>query len=104
MTTELVHIGFGNVLAMNRVVAIVSPGAAPSRRLVQDKRQGTLVIDMTSGRRTKAIIILDSGHIALAAITPETIAGRLAASRQSQVGLGPSPGLEASSSLPQDRE
>ena len=81
MNTELVHIGFGNILALNRVVAIVSTGAAPTKRMVQDAKARGMAIDMTNGRRTKAVLIMDSGHVVLAAITPETIANRLVASR-----------------------
>lgn len=81
MTTELVHVGFGGVLAANRIVAIVSPDSAPVRRLVQEARERRMAIDMTYGRKTKAVIILDSGHVALAAIQPETIANRLEGAR-----------------------
>jgi regulator of extracellular matrix RemA (YlzA/DUF370 family) len=81
MSTELVHVGFGNILAMNKVIAIVSPGSAPIKRLIQGGRSGGLLIDMTSGRKTKAVIIMDSGHIVLVALNPETIANRLAAGR-----------------------
>ena len=81
---ELVHIGFGNVLAINRVVAIMPPNSAPTKRVVQDARSGGQVIDMTSGRRTKAVLVMDSGHIVLAAIAPETIAGRVVAGRKGQ--------------------
>jgi len=81
MNTELVHIGFGNIMAVNRVVAIVSTGAAPTKRLVQDAKARGTVIDMTNGRKTKAVLVMDSGHIVLAAITPETIANRLVVSR-----------------------
>jgi hypothetical protein len=81
MNTELVHIGFGNILALNRVVAIVSIGAAPTKRMVQDAKARGMAIDMTNGRKTKAVLVMDSGHIVLAAITPETIANRLAISR-----------------------
>ena len=81
MSIEPVHIGFGNILAMNRVVAIVSPNSAPTKRTIQEGRNKGLLIDMTNGRRTKAVIITDSGHIILAALAPETIAGRLQASR-----------------------
>lgn len=79
METELVHVGFGNILAVNRVIAMMSPISAPTKRLIQQARKDGLVIDMTSGRRTKAVLVLDSGHIVLAAIAPETIAGRVAA-------------------------
>ena len=80
METELVHVGFGNILAVNRVIAMMSPISAPTKRLIQQARKDGLVIDMTSGRRTKAVLVLDSGHIVLAAIAPETIAGRVVAS------------------------
>ena len=81
MTIEPVHIGFGNILAMNRVIAIVSPNSAPVKRTIQEVKNKGLLIDMTNGRRTKAVIFTDSGHILLAALAPETIAGRLQASR-----------------------
>ncbi len=76
MSIELVHIGFNNVIVMNRVIAIASPNSAPTKRTVHDSRDKGLLIDMTNGRRTKAVIITDSGHIILSALTPETIAGR----------------------------
>ncbi len=78
---ELVHIGFNNVIAMNRVIAIVSPSSAPTKRTIQEGRNKGLLIDMTNGRRTKAVIVADSGHIILAALAPETIAGRLQTTR-----------------------
>ncbi len=81
MVAELIHLGFGNMLAMNRVVAILTPNSAPTKRIIQERKNNELLIDMTSGRRTKAVIILDSGHIIAAALTPETISSRLAASR-----------------------
>ena len=81
MGIELIHIGFGNVLAMNRVIAIASPSSAPIKRTIQESRDKGLLIDMTSGRKTKAVIFTDSEHIVLAALAPETIAGRLTASR-----------------------
>jgi regulator of extracellular matrix RemA (YlzA/DUF370 family) len=83
MVTELVHVGFGNIIATNRVIAIVSPNSAPTKRAIQEGKNKGLLIDMTSGRRNKAVIITDSGHIILAALAPETIAGRLQASRGS---------------------
>jgi len=85
MVTELVHIGFGNILAMNRVIAIASPNSAPTKRSVQEGKGKGLLIDMTNGRKTKAVIIADSGHIILAALAPETIAGRLQSSRGSSL-------------------
>lgn len=85
MLTELLHIGFGNVVAANRILGIVSPSSSPSKRLVRESNEKGVIIDMTHGRKTKAIIILDSGHLVLAAITPETIAGRLSSIRGLQV-------------------
>ena len=91
MALELVHIGFNNIIAMNRVIAVGSPNSAPTKRTIQEGRNKGLLIDMTNGRRTKAVIITDSGHIILAALTPETIAGRLQASRaESDPDLGAS--------------
>ena len=90
MASELVHIGFGNIVAMNRVVAIASPNSAPTKRAIQEGKTKGLLIDMTSGRRTKAVIVLDSGHIILAALAPETVAGRLQAIRGSSL-LKPEP-------------
>lgn len=81
MDIELVHIGFNNIIAMNRVIAIASPNSAPTKRSIHEGRSKGLLIDMTNGRRTKAVIMADSGHIILAALAPETIAGRLQASR-----------------------
>ncbi len=81
MAIELVHIGFNNIIVMNRVIAIASPNSAPTKRTIQEGRNKGLLVDMTNGRRTKAVIITDSGHIILAALAPETIAGRLQANR-----------------------
>jgi regulator of extracellular matrix RemA (YlzA/DUF370 family) len=81
MGIELVHVGFNNIMVMNRVIAIASPHSAPIKRTIQEGRNKGLLIDMTNGRKTKAVIITDSGHIILAALTSETIAGRLQASR-----------------------
>jgi regulator of extracellular matrix RemA (YlzA/DUF370 family) len=81
MGIELVHIGFGNILAMSRVIAIASPNSAPTKRTIHEGRNNGMVIDMTNGRRTKSVIFTDSGHIILAALSPETIASRLQVSR-----------------------
>ena len=83
MDIELVHIGFGNILAMNRVIAMASPNSAPTKRTIQEGRKNQQLIDMTNGRRTKAVIFIDSGHIILAALAPETITGRLQTTRVS---------------------
>jgi len=82
MTTELIHVGFGNVLAINRVIAMAPPNSAPTKRMAQESKSTGMIIDLTNGRRTKAVLVMDSGHIVLAAIAPETIAGRLTATRE----------------------
>ena len=85
MSTELVHVGFGNILAIDKVLAIVSPGSAPIKRMIQAGKSKSLLIDLTSGRKTKAVIIMDGGHIVLVALNPETIASRLTLSRSGGV-------------------
>jgi len=85
MSIELVHVGFGNILAMSRVIAMASPNSAPTKRTIQEGRTKGLLVDMTNGRRTKAVIFIDSGHIILSALAPETIASRLQVSRVSPV-------------------
>lgn len=85
MATELVAVGFKNFIALNRVVAIVSTGSAPIQRLIREGKKKGTIIDITNGRRTKAAIFMDNGSIILAAITPETISGRVAAVSQEGV-------------------
>jgi hypothetical protein len=87
MGIELVHIGFNNIVVMNRVVAIASPSSAPTKRMVQEGRNKGMLIDLTNGRRTKAVLVTDSGHIVQAALAPETIAGRLQASQLRDIQL-----------------
>ncbi len=82
MSTELIHLGFGNIVAINKAIAIISPNSAPAKRLLQEGKSKGLVIDVTNGRRTKAILVMDNDYVVLAAITPETIAGRVSASRK----------------------
>ncbi len=74
---KLINIGFGNMVSANRLVAIVSPESAPIKRIISDAREKGQLIDATYGRRTRAVIIADSGHVILSAIQPETVAGRL---------------------------
>ncbi|MBO5788487.1 MAG: DUF370 domain-containing protein [Clostridia bacterium] len=74
---RFINIGFGNMVASSRVVSIVSPESAPIKRLITDARDDGRVIDVTCGRRTRAVIITDSDHVILSAIQTETIAGRL---------------------------
>lgn len=77
MGIRLINIGFGNMVSASRVIAVVSPESAPIKRLIQENRDKGNLIDATYGRRTRAVIILDSHHIILAAILPETISNRL---------------------------
>lgn len=74
---KLINIGFGNIVAANRIVAIVSPDSAPIKRIISDSRDKGQLVDATYGRRTRAVVITDSGYIILSAIQPETVAGRL---------------------------
>ena len=74
---KLINIGFGNMVSAGRLIAIVSPESAPIKRMVQEARDRGLLIDATYGRRTRAVLVMDSGHIVLSALQPETAAGRL---------------------------
>ena len=74
---QLVNIGFGNIIAANKIVAIVSPESAPIKRMVQEAKDEKTAIDATCGRRTRAVLIMDSGHIILSAVQPETVAGSI---------------------------
>ena len=74
---KFINIGFGNIVAANRMVALVSPDSAPVKRLIQDAKDEGRTIDVTCGRRTRAVIITDSEHVILSAIQAETIANRL---------------------------
>lgn len=74
---RLINIGFGNMIAADRIIAIVSPDSAPVKRMIQEARDRKRVIDATQGRRTRAVIQTDSDHVVLSAIQPETIAGRM---------------------------
>lgn len=77
MEIKLVNIGFGNIVAANRIIAIVSPESAPIKRVIQEAREKGMLIDATYGRRTRAVIIVDSTHVVLSAVQPETVANRL---------------------------
>ena len=74
---KLINIGFGNVVAAGRLVAVVSPDSAPIKRIIQDAKQKGNLVDATYGRRCKAVLFTDSEHIILSAISPETIANRI---------------------------
>ena len=74
---QLINIGFGNIVSANRIIAIVSPESAPIKRIVQEAKDDGKAIDATYGRRTRAVIIMDSGHVVLSAVQPETVAVRV---------------------------
>ena len=74
---QLINIGFGNIVSAERIISIVSTESAPIKRIVQEAKDSKMAIDATYGRRTRSVIIMDSGHIILSAVQPETIAGRV---------------------------
>ncbi len=74
---KLINIGFGNMVSSKRLITIVSPESAPIKRIVQDAREKGRLIDATYGRKTRAVIVMDSDHVILSAIQPETVAARL---------------------------
>ena len=74
---QFISIGYGNIIAANRIISIITPGAAPTKRMIQEAKQKMLVIDATTGRKTRAVIVMDTGHIVLSAVQPETVISRL---------------------------
>ena len=85
---ELLNIGFGNMVAVKRIVAIVNAASAPMKRLKDEAKQAGKLVDATNGRRTRSIIITDSDHVILSAIQTETIAQRL---KDNEAGQNPKP-------------
>jgi len=77
LNIKLINIGFGNIVSANRIISIVSPESAPIKRIIQDARDHSRLIDATYGRRTRAVMIMDSDHVILSAVQPETVAQRL---------------------------
>ena len=78
MDNKLINVGFGNAIKVNRILAVVNPGSSPIRKLKEEARKEKKLIDITEGRRTRAIIILDTGHLVLSSVQPETISHRFA--------------------------
>lgn len=74
---KLINIGFGNMVSLSRLIAIVSPDSAPIKRIIQEARDRGMLIDASYGRRTRSVIIMDTDHVILSAILPETVAGRM---------------------------
>ena len=77
MSIELLNIGLGNMVSVSRIIAIVSPESAPIKRIIQDVRERGDLIDATCGRRTRSVVIMDSGHVVLSPLQPETLNARL---------------------------
>ncbi len=77
MDIKLINIGFGNIVAANRIISIISPESAPIKRIIQDARDKGFLVDATYGRKTRSVVIMDSDHIVLSAIQPDTVAARL---------------------------
>lgn len=76
MNIKLINVGFGNMIASGRLVSIVSPESAPIKRLIQDARDAGKLVDATHGRRTRAVLIMDSEHVILSSLQPETVSNR----------------------------
>ena len=74
---RLINIGFGNMVNAGRLIAMVAPDSAPIKRIVQEAKDKGVLIDATYGRKTKAVLIMDSDHVILSAVQPETVANRL---------------------------
>lgn len=88
MDNKLINVGFGNALKVNRILAVVNPGSAPIRKLKDEARKEKKLIDVTEGRRTRAIIILDTGHLVLSSVQPETISQRFSVMADEQHSPG----------------
>ena len=88
MDKKLLNVGFGNLVMASRVVAIITPGSAPTKRLKEDAKESRKLIDVTQGRKTRSIIITDSDHIVLSAVEAGTVANRLLADYQVKRGEG----------------
>nr|WP_164925137.1 DUF370 domain-containing protein [Thermanaerovibrio acidaminovorans] len=76
MDMKMVHVGFGNMVAAGRIIAIISPASAPIKRLKDEAARDGRLVDATQGRKTRAIMVMDSGHVILSALQPETLANR----------------------------
>lgn len=81
---RLINIGFGNIVAASRIIAIVAPDSAPIKRVIQEARDKGSLIDATYGRRTRAVVITDSGHVLLSAVQPETVAHRFTSKEEEE--------------------
>lgn len=78
---KLVNIGFGGMVAEERILAVVSPDSSPIKRIIQDVRERGQLVDASFGRKTQAVLVMDSGHVVLSALTPEEITARVSGNR-----------------------
>ena len=85
---SFVNMGFGNIINSNKIVAVISPDSAPSKRLLQNYKECGKVIDATQGRRTRSLIVTDTGYLVLSALQPETIAGRIREADDTEIYRG----------------
>lgn len=83
---KMINIGFGNMISAERLIAIVSPESAPIKRIVQDAKEGGRLVDATYGRRTRAVMIMDTDHVILSAIQPETVGARFGEEEEEEDG------------------
>ncbi|HAT97899.1 MAG: DUF370 domain-containing protein [Acidaminococcaceae bacterium] len=87
MGVKMINIGFGNIVSSNRIIAIISPESAPIKRIISEARDKGLLIDATYGRRTRAVIVMDSSHVILSAVQPETVANRFGSETEDAGGI-----------------
>lgn len=83
---KLINIGFGNMISAGRLIAIVSPDSAPIKRMVQEARERSVLIDASYGRRTRSVLVMDNDHLVLSALQPETLAGRIEDEKEPEEG------------------
>ena len=86
---KLISIGFGNAVAAGRILAVVSPDSAPIKRVVQEARERGMLLDASFGRRTKSVLLMDTDHIILSSVTPETIAARMEEKNAEETSVQP---------------
>lgn len=85
---HLIHIGFGNIVNTEKIIAIVSPDSAPVKRLVQSAKETGMAIDATQGRKTKSVLVMENSQVVLSALLPETIAGRAQTAQEGMEDMG----------------
>lgn len=101
---NLIHIGFGNIVNTDKIVAIVSPESAPMKRLVQSARENGMAIDATQGRKTKSVLVMENSQIVLSALLPETISGRVKTGQDETDAMSEDAEKSETEGLPQSGE